>query len=149
VDRAVVTAAWRRSHAPQRRCAPAGSSWKAQKVDAGNSIGDISCAPSSTTCVAVDSAGNVISTSQPLTAPWKIAHIDPIDALTAIDCPSAHLCIAVDGSHDAFTATNPTGGVSAWKRTTGIDGDLNALSCPTTTLCLAVDGDGGVIVGRG
>ena len=40
----------------------AGSSWKAQKVDAGNSITDISCAPSSTTCVAVDSAGNVIST---------------------------------------------------------------------------------------
>ena len=126
----------------------AGSSWKAQKVDAGNSISDISCAPSSTTCVAVDSAGNVISTAQPLTARWKLAHIDPINALTAIDCPSSHLCIAVDGSHDAFTATNPTGGVSAWKRTTGIDGDLNALSCPTTTLCFAVDGDGGVIVGH-
>ena len=67
---------------------------------------------------------------------------------SAIDCPSAHLCVAVDGSHDAFTATHPTGGVSAWKRVSGIDGDLNALSCPTTTLCFAVDGDGGVIVGH-
>jgi hypothetical protein len=126
----------------------AASSWKAQQVDAGRSMSDISCAPSSTTCVAVDSAGDVVTTSQPLTGLWKVAHIDPVNALTAIDCPSAHLCVAVDGSHNAFTTTHPTGGVSAWKRVSGIDGDLNALSCPTTTVCLAVDGDGGVIVGH-
>jgi hypothetical protein len=125
------------------------SSWTKQRVDAKNPISDISCAPSSTTCVAVDAAGNVISTSRPLTPHWKVAHIDPINGLTAIDCPSAHLCVAVDGAHDAFTSTNPTGGVNAWHRVTGIDGNLTALSCPTTKLCLAVDGDGGLVIGRG
>jgi hypothetical protein len=124
-----------------------GKSWTKQRVDGRNAITATACAPASTLCVATDVAGNVITTTKPLTAQWHVTHIDPAGVLTAVDCPSTGLCVAVDGAHDAFVSTNPAGGASTWKRTTGIDGDLTALSCPTTQLCLAVDGDGRLTVG--
>ena len=124
------------------------SRWTGRRVDAKRSITAISCAPATTLCVAVDAAGNAITTTRPRTAHWRVTHIDVAGGLSAVDCPSAHLCVAVDGSRDALTSTNPTGGQPAWTRVSGIDGGLTALSCPTTSLCFAVDGDGGLIVGR-
>lgn len=74
----------------------------------------------------------------------------PIDQpqvpLTAVSCPSASLCVAVDVEGDVLTSTNPTGGASAWT-TTPVDAShfLNAIACPTTSLCVAVDGHGNVV----
>ena len=38
--------------------------------------------PASTICVAADSAGNVITSTQPLTTNWKVTHIDPVSGVT-------------------------------------------------------------------
>src|SRR5579862_4299956 len=55
--------------------------------------------------------------------------------LTAVSCPSASLCVAVDDSGNVVTSTNPAGGAHAWT-VAHVDGSqiLNGISCPTTTL---------------
>jgi hypothetical protein len=81
--------------------------------------------PSSTHCVALDNAGNVLSTSDP-SGGWRAWHKAPIDAemysysteapnnpppynlsplsLTAISCPTARFCAAVDTSGHVLTS---------------------------------------------
>ncbi len=67
-------------------------------------------------------------------------------AIEGVSCPSASLCVAVDGSGDVLTSIEPTGGAAAWTSAT-IDADsgLTAVSCPSTALCVAVDGSGDVL----
>ncbi|HYZ82715.1 MAG TPA: hypothetical protein VE571_15670, partial [Solirubrobacteraceae bacterium] len=70
--------------------------------------------------------------------------------LNAISCPSAQLCLAVDGNGDLVSSSNPTGGAATWT-TTDIDGGslgfngLTAISCPSSTFCAAVDLMGNVL----
>src|ERR1700753_229666 len=48
---------------------------------------------------------------------WDVpVQIDPRSAapLSAISCPSTQLCLAVDGSGDLVSSSNPTGGPAAW-----------------------------------
>jgi len=52
----------------------------------------------------------------------------------SVSCPSASLCVAVDGNGHLFTSTNPTGG--AWMETNLPD--LLAVSCPSASLCVGV-----------
>jgi hypothetical protein len=54
--------------------------------------------------------------------------------LTGISCPSASLCVAVDGVGHLFTSTDPTGG--AWAET-NMPG-LVAVTCPSVSLCVGV-----------
>jgi hypothetical protein len=65
--------------------------------------------------------------------------------LSGVSCPSAALCVAVDGAGNVLTATSPTGGSAAWT-ITNVDGPtaLASVSCPSVSLCVAVDSVGRV-----
>jgi hypothetical protein len=109
----------------------------------------VSC-QSTTLCVAVDDAGNFLSSSAPASGTWSLpASIDtPATAphLTAVSCPSAVQCFAVDTTGNAYSTATPAS-LTPW--TSGdIEGttQLNGVSCPTTTLCVAADNTGHVLV---
>jgi hypothetical protein len=111
----------------------------------------VSC-PSSGLCVAVDRAGNVVTSTNPTggESAWTVTDVDgaPLDGapLDGVSCPGTGLCVAVDWSGDVVTSTNPTGGASAWT-VTAVDSSnlLSGVSCPSTSLCVAVDSAGNVV----
>jgi hypothetical protein len=106
----------------------------------------VSCA-SSALCVAVDAAGNVLTSTDPASSEstWTIAAVDT-HPLYGISCPSVSLCVAVDGAGDVVSSTDPTGGSTAWT-VSSIDPAylLTAISCASASLCVAVDDEGNVL----
>ena len=70
---------------------------------------DIRC-PTASLCVAIDSAGDVLTTKTPLAGAkgWKRAHVD--NGLSALACPWAGPCVAVDSRGDVLTSEKPAGG---------------------------------------
>jgi hypothetical protein len=152
---------------------PAGGvgAWSAAAVDGGEfycgyhgepgecklSLSGVSC-PSASLCVAVDSAGNAVITTNPTatTPTWgSPTLIDPPDLVygdiqdLAVSCASTSLCVAVDDQGNVVITTNPTAPEPRWRGPTYIDGgngDLIGVSCPSTSLCVAVDGSGSAIV---
>jgi hypothetical protein len=76
----------------------------------------MSC-PSVSLCVATDSVGNVLTTTDPAGGPqaWTIAGL-AASGLAGISCPTENLCVAVGGSN-IYTSTDPTGGSAAWSVT--------------------------------
>ncbi|HEX5310024.1 MAG TPA: glycoside hydrolase family 27 protein [Solirubrobacteraceae bacterium] len=108
----------------------------------------VSC-PSTSLCVGVDDAGNVLTTGDP-TAPapaWTPAPADPGQALVAVSCASTSLCVAVDRKGSLLVSTAPTAGAPAWTSKPADSGhELTGVSCPSEALCVAVDGSGNVLV---
>lgn len=119
----------------------------------------VSC-PAASLCVAVDVAGEIVTSNEPtargthwrVSAPLPGLPVGPgPGGLNAISCPSTTLCVAVGGSYVAVS-TDPTGGSSAW-RVTQLSaeaafqdgGSLETISCPSTALCVAGDRDGNVV----
>jgi hypothetical protein len=103
-----------------------------------NSIDAISC-PSTTLCVAGDFSGNVLTTTDP-TGPapgWTVTPVEPNGSVGTMDCPSVHLCVAV-GHADVWISTDPTGGASAWKKTTFPVPFADA-ACQSAHACAAED----------
>jgi hypothetical protein len=100
----------------------------------------VSC-PSVSLCVAVDDAGNVLTSTDPAsgTAPWKPAQIDGGSHLSGVSCPTITLCVAFDEFDDVLSSTNPTGGAGAWKKVE-LDDVVDSMSCPSVTLCVGVHG---------
>jgi hypothetical protein len=97
----------------------------------------------------VDAAGNALSATDPTAAApaWTSAPVDPGRELSAVSCPSASLCVAVDRSGNALTATNPTAGLAGWSGTPADPGhELTGVSCPSASLCVAVDAAGNALV---
>ncbi len=121
--------------------------WSAPAIfDAGNAPTALSCA-SESLCVAVDSAGNALTTTTPgAEAPhWTSEPIDPGRApLQALSCAAAGPCIAVDAHGHAVTEAAP--GASSW-HTSEIDGgaSLTGVSCPASSMCVAVDAAGSIL----
>src|SRR5580704_8864875 len=116
----------------------------------------ISC-PSSSLCVAADSSGNVLTSTNPAGGAntWSLAHVDDNTSgacggsnacFQGISCPSASFCAGVDSAGYVFTTTDPAAGAAAWS-SAKISGehDLTAVSCPSASLCVAVDNEGNVI----
>jgi hypothetical protein len=107
----------------------------------------VSC-PSASLCVAVDDAGNAVTSTDPTggASAWTVRNVDGSNMLGDVSCPSASLCVAVDGAGDVLTSTSPTGGASAWT-VTNVDGGnpVAGVSCPSTSLCVAVDEAGNVL----
>ncbi|MHB8262576.1 MAG: IPT/TIG domain-containing protein [Acidimicrobiales bacterium] len=108
-----------------------------------NSFSDISC-PSASLCVAVDTAGHLVTSTDPNGGPsaWQVSNLTQAGLdLTGISCPSASLCVAVDANSDIITSTDPVGGPQAWNVTGGLlDPSFPAyVSCPSITFCVAVD----------
>jgi YVTN family beta-propeller protein len=132
------------------RVAPVGS-------NSAISLNDVSC-PSSALCVAVDSLGNVVTSTNPTAlsgqqgaepgsgATWTPLTIDPGVSLNGVSCPSTGLCVAVGTDGSVAISTDPTDGSSANWTVTQVDGAaLNAVSCPSMSLCALVDDNGNVL----
>jgi hypothetical protein len=120
--------------------APALSWSPPTRIDGGHSLRDVSCA-SPTFCVAVDGAGNVVTSNDPDGGPsaWKVASVDD-DSLQAVSCASSELCVAVSLHGDVVASGDPTGGSSSWTAM-NVDGGrlIIGISCPSASLCVAVD----------
>ncbi|HET9125338.1 MAG TPA: hypothetical protein VFN65_10675 [Solirubrobacteraceae bacterium] len=98
----------------------------------------VSC-PSASLCVAVDDAGDVFTTTDPLGGgPWQMASVNEGNQLDGVWCPSAALCVAVGVGF--ATSTDPSGGASAWRSTSALG--AQTVSCAGSHLCVAVDGNG-------
>lgn len=129
---------------------PAGGAgaWSATRVESGGGpgtvpLGPISCAPG--VCVTDDWGGNLLVSTDPVggAGAWTAVGAGlPFGQHAQVSCPSARLCVAVQGD-EILTSTSPAGGAGAWS-TGALPGahDLTAVSCPATTLCVAIDDDG-------
>jgi streptogramin lyase/type II secretory pathway pseudopilin PulG len=121
----------------------AARSWSAMAVDA-NAITSVSCL-STSLCVAVDSAGNALRSTEPATgaSAWTTQDIDGTYGLDAVSCAEG-LCMAVDGVGQALSSTD--GGLE-WGVPQDIDGSegLTSVSCASPALCVATDSSGHVV----
>jgi hypothetical protein len=117
----------------------------------------VSC-PSTGLCVAVDSVGNVLTSTGPTggTGAWVRTYTGEdstgVESFTDISCPSTKLCVAVDSAGNIVTSTDPAGSGSTWTKTEVVPYDaegesdrLEAVSCPSSGLCVVVDGRGDVL----
>jgi hypothetical protein len=124
------------------------AAWTTIPIGAAN-LSAVSC-PSTDFCVAVDRAGDVITSTNPLggASAWNVTSVDSgVNAgLTGVSCPSAALCIAVDSTGHVVTSIHPMGGPSAWT-VTRLDqaGNLNGVSCASVAFCVAVDTNGDAV----
>jgi hypothetical protein len=115
-------------------------------------ITDVSC-PSTGLCVAVDSAGDVLSSTDPTggAGAW-IRASGVAEGFTAVSCPSIELCVAVGQGGVIATSIDPAGGADAWALANVVapgdleaqGGDLEAVSCASVSLCVATDNHGDV-----
>jgi hypothetical protein len=114
--------------------------------DSGKAPSAVSCV-SEVLCVAVDSQGDAMNTSDP-SAPdpsWSTTERDPGEAFTAASCAPAGPCIAVDGR--GYASVGFKSGAPNWSTPAAIDPGtaLTGVSCPTASLCVAVDNAGDVL----
>lgn len=114
------------------------------------SIYGVSC-PSTSLCVAVDDAGNVLEThdASAATPTWSAPqNIDGTNLLTSVWCPSTSLCVAVDAAGDALVTHDPAAASPTWSTPQNIDGtnSFYYVSCPSMSLCAASDSAGNVLV---
>jgi hypothetical protein len=119
--------------------------WTAPQAIAHRALIAIRC-PAPSFCVAIDRAGNVLTTSAPSSGAtgWRSAHLDR--ALTALACPSRRLCVAVDFNGYVLTSRDPAGGAKTWTRTlvdTVSPRELSAVAC-RPHLCVTGDNQGNV-----
>ena len=154
--------------------AGAGARWKLEMphIDASHSrkfgpttIAALTC-PSVELCVAVDSAGRVLTSTHPTrNGPWNVADVDPqvvtapgvegigpgspsiaptvVDAaLTSVSCPSTRLCVAVDEFGTIAYSTDPTGEARAWRLSNEhpevLRHSKGDVSCASVSLCVYV-----------
>ena len=109
-------AAWKVTHVYGRAgCAPTAT-------QAPCSLNGMSC-PSTDLCVAVESDGGVVTSSNPTggAVAWKVTHLFDASALgsnllRAVSCPSSNLCVAIEIPGSVLTSSKPTGGGAAWTR---------------------------------
>jgi hypothetical protein len=134
------------------------SSWKRFLIDDRAPLDAVSCS-SPTFCAAVDTDGDVVTSTDPTggAAAWTMVQIRPgfpfagstvSVPLTAISCPSSHLCVTGDDfPREIITTTEPTGGPAAWIDGIGIGHNYSAdglvsVSCSSTRFCATVGDDG-------
>jgi hypothetical protein len=129
--------------------------WSYPSVIDTHTVNSLSC-PSTTLCVGVDYAGDVVTSADPTggSSAWAVAKIDnepeapytEPNLLNEVSCPkpAGSLCVAV-GASGIFTSSDPTGGADAWTQVSGVGEQAHAVSCPSTSLCVASYGSNGEI----
>ena len=129
------------------------STWRAgHSIPLFQSVNAVSCV-SVSLCVAVDQAGSVASSSDPVggRSAWSMASVAGISPLTSVSCPTTDLCVAASLYRgDILTSTDPTGGPSAWTTTQADTTNFpfvtgNYVSCPSASLCVLGDNAGNVV----
>ena len=126
----------------------ASSKWRASHIDA-MTLAGISC-PTTRLCVAFDSGGNILSSTNPTSAraKWKIVHLSGAGSLTELACSSTHLCVGRDNLGNVVMTTIPTGNASAWTvQPLDLEGSITSLACPSAHACVAADEAGDVLLG--
>ncbi|MHB2023689.1 MAG: hypothetical protein ACYCO3_10215, partial [Mycobacteriales bacterium] len=106
-------------------------------------LNSISCS-STTSCMAVDSSGNVVSGSPSSTTAWTATDIDSTTSLSSISCPtSGSLCVATDTTGHALTWNGSTWSSPVLMPTQfGSPPPLAGVSCaPSGAVCVAVGND--------
>ena len=150
----------------------AGGSWRVEDVDyrgygaaaprpgcAGTFCVQLTC-PSASSCVAVDSSGYVITSSDPAgpATAWVARPLEPLGgAPTALSCTSPSSCVLGDAGEELLVTGNPAGGAPAWRPApfapSAVAGDpqrlgiLEGVACPGPQECLAVDDAGNLVLG--
>jgi hypothetical protein len=85
-----------------------------------------------------------LARTPPTSAPVLWTGAQEIDSvpLTAVACPSAQLCVAVDHAGHVLASADP--GAGRWSHPVDVDGrtSLSAIACPSTSLCVATDAAG-------
>jgi hypothetical protein len=110
-------------------------------------IEGIAC-PSTTLCVAIDSKGNVLSSTKPGggAAAWHRENLDTPNQFDAISCaPGSTFCAAVDMEGRLFVSGDAGGGASTWRSAKLGAGAAPpdytnifwGISCPTVGFCMA------------
>ncbi len=106
----------------------------------------VSCADESL-CVAVDTAGSALTTTNPGTQPphWTSNPIDSGNGpLQAVSCVDGGPCVAADAHGRVLTQA--VAGSSSWSAAPVDSGNsITGVSCPAASLCVAVDGAGTVL----
>lgn len=118
----------------------------------------VSC-PSTSLCVAVGGNNTIAASTDPTGGPqaWNVSHpggsFEPPPGgrgeqtyggkqIRGVSCTSAALCVATGLEGLILSATDPTGGTSAWRIVPLGEGGTNfhlfGISCPTPSLCVAV-----------
>ncbi|HEY3725664.1 MAG TPA: hypothetical protein VGL51_00720 [Solirubrobacteraceae bacterium] len=125
------------------------ATWTPTTIDPGNGLVHVSCA-STSLCVAVDNAGNVVTSTSPLTGAWKApAFVDSkTKQLHGVSCaPGSTMCVATDDLGNVISSANATGGVASdWKlANANTTHPLHAISCPSKILCVTGDFWGDII----
>ena len=98
--------------------------------------------PTSTLCVAVDSAERMLVSTDPAggASSWSAPASIGLAGITGLACPTAALCVATDYQGHLTTSTNPAGGASTWSAAATIDPvGITQLQCPSSALCVAID----------
>ncbi|HET6509142.1 MAG TPA: hypothetical protein VFG42_20270 [Baekduia sp.] len=155
-----ATLAWASGPPRAHAAARAPLSWGARlPVDTADGLRSVAC-PTTTLCVAganadtADGAVRIATTSTPgVAGGWTTTTVPvpaPSGGLVSTSCPTADLCVAVDGYGHVLSSTNPTGGAAAWRvDTLTTDGThprrFTSVSCPTVTRCVAIDGSNAVL----
>ena len=121
---------------------PAGGrdTWTIAEADWRRDLWDMAC-PSTTLCVAVDDAGNVVTSHDPTAGAWSVRHVSE-RPLRHVECPTTSFCIASDDeTGSVFTSSDAT----TWTKIP-IGHVLESLSCPTASLCVATTFPSTVVV---
>ncbi len=121
--------------------------WSAPATfDAGNAPTAVSCT-SEFLCLAVDSQGDVLRTSDPSSSAPSWSTPEKLDsgAFTAVSCAPTGPCVAVDGR--GYASVGFKSGSPTWTAPREIDGGapLTGISCPSASLCVAVNSAGAVV----
>jgi hypothetical protein len=129
------------------------ATWLGRHHVAPSSLSGISCA-SSSLCVALDTySSTVYISTDPGDGPsasWATKVLVPpsggesLSSLRAVDCPSASLCVAVEGD-TVFTTTDAFDGASSSWQSAEVSvasqdsyPELQGISCPSVSFCIAV-----------
>jgi hypothetical protein len=111
-----------------------------------NTIYSVSC-PSVSLCVAVDSAGNVVSSTNPNAASpiWTVRSVEG-NVIYGVSCASVSLCVAVDAGGNVVDSTDPNAESPTWNVTYHVDiHQLYGVSCVSSSTCIAVDSAGNIV----
>ena len=117
-------------------------------------LAGVSC-PSSSRCVAVGDLW-ALSSTKPRAgkSAWKATRVKVpfphprLASLSAVSCPSVHLCVALPESHQRWIAssTNPFARSPRWKIAhLGFTPQESAISCPSVSLCAFGDYTGRIV----
>ena len=117
-------------------------------------LAGVSC-PSSSRCVAVGDLWALSSTKPGAgKSAWKATRVKVpfphprLASLSAVSCPSVHLCVALPESHQRWIAssTNPFAHSPKWKIAhLGFAPQESAISCPSVSLCAFGDYTGRIV----